>query len=140
MVRMKPPRLSGLQWVVEGRPEVVPASEGRQFPGIVVELRQMEQPVKEGTNKSYRQQYHYRIYYLHPVEQGEENEAAVAEETGKLFNLLMQDTYLGGTCWYSQVVRVDNRPAEEEQLRRRGVNVRVTAIDLVATRAEMWCP
>ncbi len=140
IVRIVPPRLASLRWVGQGRPEGIPEPRARQLPCIVVETGRLEQPITEGTNKSFRQDYHYRVHYIRHSGQGEQDEFQALEEAGKLFNLLMQDTYLGGTCWHSQVTRVETRPEEERDLRARGLEVRVIALDLVARRAEVWDP
>ena len=57
---------------------------------------------------------------------------------GELFNLLMSDTYLGGTCWHSQVTAVNPEPAVQERLREMERPLRVVELQLVAKRAEVW--
>lgn len=126
--------------VTRGKPAAIPQPNALQVPCVVVESDGMEQPVAEGTNRSFRQDYTLRVHYIRRSGQGEDDERQTVTEAGKLFNLLMQDTYLGGSCWHSQVTRVEIRGGEEAELRSRGADVRVVSLELLARRAEMWMP
>jgi hypothetical protein len=102
---------------------------------VVVDPIRLEQPLKDGTNRSYLQDYLTAVYWVGLAE-GDGAGAGVAEEAGRLFDLLMADPYLGGCCWYGQVVSVDCRPPEEAELQQSGVQANVIRYDVLARRTE----
>jgi hypothetical protein len=126
-----------LKWIGQGPVELMPEPRLANLPCVVVCGGGIEQPLTGGTNRSYTQEYHYRVYYVQRLDADETGDASVMDEAGVIFRRLMADTYLGGTCWYSQVVRVDPQPRAGEVLRGRGMPVRVVEMELVARRAEV---
>ena len=136
VLRLSPPALADLKWVGQGSPEIMPQPPEAQLPAIVVQPATLDQPLAEGTNKGFRQDYHYLIYYLCSPAPGDPTSPEILAEAGKLFNLLMQDMYLGGSCWYSQVVRLEPTPAVQQQFRRQVVPVSVVELELIARRLE----
>jgi len=135
-LRLAPAVLPDLKWVGQGSPEIMPQPPDVQFPAIVVQPATLEQPIGDGTNRSFRQDYHYLIYYLCRPAIGDPSNPPMLEESGKLFNLLMQDMYLGGSCWYSQVIRLEPAPKVQQQFLRRDIPVSVVELELVARRLE----
>lgn len=127
-----------LAWIGQGKPAVTPRPMPASFPCIVVAPVSMEQPLKEGTNRAYTQEYLSSVYYVRRRLEGEVEEQRFQSEVGGLFNLLMGDPYLGGTCWYGQVTRVDYRCSEEPALHDRGSAVRVARLEVLAKRSEVW--
>jgi hypothetical protein len=126
-----------LKWIGQGPVELMPEPRLVSLPCAVVCGGVIEQPLTGGTNRSYTQEYRYRVYYVQRLEADEAGDARAMAEAGVIFGRLMADTYLGGTCWYSQVVRVDPQPRVGEVLRGRGMPVRVVEMELVARRAEV---
>lgn len=126
-----------LAWVGRGKPELAPRPVATGFPCVVVEPARMDQPLKGGTNRAFTQEYWTRVYYIRRRSAGEEEEAELLDEVGALFNLLMSDPYLGGTCWYSQVSGIDYAPDAEQALKERGAPVRVAQLEMVARRSEL---
>ena len=124
-----------LTWIGRGRPEATPLPSPLQFPCVVVEPRQLVQPPKGGTNRTVTQEHSNSVYYIRRRAEGEEQEAALLTEVGRLFNLLMSDPYLGGTCWHSEVSLVDYVPEAERVLRERGIPVRVVRFDVLSRRS-----
>ncbi len=136
VLRLSPPVLPDLKWVGQGSPEIMPQPPDVQFPAIIVQPATLNQPFGDGTNRSFRQDYHYLIYYLHRPAGGDPSSPQTLAEVGKLFNLLMGDMYLGGSCWYSQVIRLEPTPAVQKQLRQRDIPISVVELELVARRLE----
>lgn len=128
-------RVPTLTWVGSGRPMHALRPHAVNYPCAVVDAVRLDQPLKEGTNRSYVQDYLTAVYYV-GLAQGEGRGVGVGEEARRLFDLLMADPYLGGCCWYGQVVAVDCRPEEEAELRRSGVQVDVIRYDVLARRSE----
>jgi hypothetical protein len=126
-----------LKWIGQGPVELMPEPRLAHLPCAVVTGGAIEQPLNGGTNRSYSQEYHYVISYVRRLEADEAADARVMDEAAVIFRRLMSDTYLGGTCWYSQIVRVDPQPECERTLRARGLPVRVVQMELVARRAEV---
>ncbi len=60
------------------------------------------------------------------------------EKAAGLFNLIMSDPYLGGTCYHSQVVEFEPGPKAEQKLRSKELPLRVVRIEVLARRAEVW--
>jgi len=76
VIRLAQPVLDDLHWVGQGRPLVMPQPAELEVPAIVVEPAILDQPMGEGTNRSARQDYHFRIYYLErPAAGSRRNEA-----------------------------------------------------------------
>jgi hypothetical protein len=125
-----------LSWVGHGRPALAPSAGPSRFPCVVVEPQRLVQPLRGGTNRSVTQSYWTSVYYIRRHSEGEEQERHVLEQVQLLFDLLMADPYLGGTCWHSQVSMVDCCPQAEAVLRERGAGVRVVKLDVVAQRSE----
>lgn len=136
LLRLASPLLADLKWVGQGRPLLMPQPANLQLPCIVVEPAVLEQPLSEGTNRSVRQDYHYRIYYLQRPAPGEKGNENLLAEAGKLFNLLNCDIYLGGSCWYAQVIRVDPTCPIQQDFADRGIELNVVEMELIARRLE----
>lgn len=129
---------AGLKWVAQGRPELAPTPRWGQLPAVVIEPGTMAQPENAGTNRTYQQEYRFRVYYLRRAAEGEEANVELLGEVEGLFNLIMSDPYLGGTCWHAQVTGVDTRPSEEEELRKKVAGLSVVRLDVLAERSEVW--
>jgi hypothetical protein len=125
-----------LQWVGQGPVELMPEPRLLSFPCAIVRGSTIEQPLAGGTNRSYTQEYRYLVYYLQRIAADEAADERVMDEAGVIFQRLMADRYLGGTCWYSQVVRVEPQSKAEDTLRARGMPVRVVEIEMMVRRAE----
>ena len=132
VVRLAEPVLDDLHWVGQGRPLVMPQPAELEMPAIIVEPAILDQPMGEGTNKSVRQDYHFRIYYLERPAAGSRRNEAFLERVSKLFSLLSRDIYLGGTCWYAQIIRLDPDASVQQHLAQHGLNVDVAEIELIA--------
>jgi len=132
MVRLAEPVLDNLHWVGQGQPLVMPQPPALELPAIVVEPAILDQPMGEGTNKSVRQDYHFRIYYLERPAAGSRRNEAFLERISELFSLLTRDIYLGGTCWYAQIIRLDPDPSVQQHLAKQGLSVDVAEIELIA--------
>lgn len=130
--------LDELAWVGQGPPELLPQAPADRFPCVLVLPDKMEQPFNAGGNRVFQQEYSYRIYYVREYVEGHTANIEVLDDAARLFNLLMSDTYLGGTCWHSQVTEVDPEPAVQEGLRERERPLRVVELRLVAKRAAVW--
>ncbi len=131
LVRLAEPVLDNLHWVGQGRPLVMPQPPELQLPAIVVEPAILDQPMGEGTNRSARQDYHFRYYLERPAAGSRRNEAFL-DRVGELFSLLTRDIYLGGTCWYAQIIRLDPDPSVQQHLAEQGLSVDVAEIELLA--------
>lgn len=129
--------LPRVAWVGRGRPELAPPPATVAFPCVVVEPLRLEQPPAAGSNRTFTQEYITSVYYIRRQSAGEEAEMRLLDETAGLFNLLMADPYLGGTCWYSQVTRVEYDPAAEKALRDTGAAVRMVRLEVLARRSEL---
>lgn len=127
--------LPELRWVGGGRPVQSLRPNGANYPCAVVDPVRLDQPAKDGTNRSYLQDYLTSVYYVGPL-RAEPGGADPPADAGRLFDLLMADPYLGGCCWYGQVVAVECRPEEEAELRRAGLQVSVIRYDVLARRSE----
>ena len=136
MVRLAEPVLDDLHWVGQGRPLVMPQPAALEVPAIVVEPAILDQPMGEGTNRSVRQDYHFRIYYLERPAAGSRRNEAFLDRVSELFSLLTRDIYLGGTCWYAQIIRLDPDPSVQQHLAEQGLNVDVAEIELLAWRLQ----
>ena len=134
------PRLPDLAWVGQGSPELLPQAPTQQFPCVLVMPGEMRQPFNAGGTRVFQQEYSYHVFYVEEYRDGQNANVSVLGNTETLFNLLMQDTYLGGTCWHSQVTAVDPAPTIAERLREQERPLRVTEITLVAKRAAVWNP
>ena len=137
-IALATPRLADLKFVLQGPPEMLPEPRGDQFPFIIVRPGEMSQPPEDGTNKSFDQTYELSVYHVRKYEPGEQPSVAALDDAATLFNLLMEDTYLGGTAWYSQVTKVDPNDPFGERLRGRGLPLTVVRLDLIARRREAW--
>lgn len=129
---------AALKWVAQGRPELAPTPRWGELPAVVIEPGTMAQPESAGTNRTYQQEYRCKVYYLRQTAAGEEASVELLTEVAELFNLVMSDPYLGGTCWHAQVTAVDTRPAEEETLRKKMPGLSVVRLDVLAERSEVW--
>ncbi len=136
VIRLAEPLLDDLHWVGQGRPLVMPQPAALEVPAIVVEPAILNQPMGEGTNKSVRQDYHFRIYYLERPAAGSRRNEAFLDRVSKLFSLLTCDIYLGGTCWYAQIIRLDPDPPVQQHLAEQGLSVDVAEIELLARRLQ----
>jgi len=132
VIRLAEPVLDNLHWVGQGRPLVMPQPAELQVPAVVVEPAILDQPMGEGTNRSVRQDYHFRIYYLARPAAGSRRNEAFLDRVSELFSLLTCDIYLGGTCWYAQIIRLDPDPPVQQHLAEQGLNVDVAEIELLA--------
>ncbi len=131
-------RLEELAWVGQGAPELLPQAPADRFPCVLVLPDVMKQPLGEGGNRVFQQEYSYRVYYVREYGDGQMADMQALEEAGKLFNLLMSDPYLGGTCWHSQVTEVNPSPAVGQVLREQERPLRVVELTVVARRAAVW--
>ncbi|MCD6361607.1 MAG: hypothetical protein J7M38_12190, partial [Armatimonadetes bacterium] len=131
-------RADALAWVGQGSPELLPQAPAEQFPCVLVVPDEMKQPFNTGGNRVFQQEYSYRLYYVREYVEGHAANIETLQGAGELFNLLMSDTYLGGTCWHSQVTAVNPEPAVQERLREMERPLRVVELQLVAKRAEVW--
>ncbi len=139
MIRLAEPLLPELTWGGQGRPLLMPQPPELQLPGIVVEPAVLDQPMTEGTNRSVRQDYHYRVYYLLQPAASQYGNQVLLDQAGKLFSLLMRDIYLGGSCWYAQVTRVDPASAVQRHFADRGIELSVVEMELIVRRLEpIW--
>ena len=127
--------LQGLAWVGQGSPELLPRSPADRYPCVLVKPGIMRQPPGEGSNRTFQQDYQFEVYYVERYEDGQRANIEVLDRAGELFNLLMEDTYLGGTCWHSQVTEVDPEPREQVKLREREMPLRVVKLTVLARRA-----
>lgn len=132
VIRLAEPILDDLLWVGQGRPLVMPQPAELEVPAIVVEPAILDQPMGEGTNKSVQQDYHFRIYYLERPAAGSRRNEAFLERVSDLFSLLTRDIYLGGTCWYAQIIRLDPDPSVQQHLAEQGLSVDVAEVELLA--------
>ena len=130
-------RVPSVVWIGRGRPELAPQPLAGGFPCIVVDPVRLEQPVRGGSNRTFIQDYWTSVYYMRRAGALEEEQEELLGEVSGVFNLLMSDPYLGGTCWYSQVTQVEYSPEAERLLRDSGVPVRVVRMDVVARRSEL---
>jgi hypothetical protein len=128
---------AALKWVALGRPELAPTPRWGQLPAVVIEPGAMSQPENAGSNRTYQQEYRFKVYYARRAGEGEQAQVEMLREVGELFNLIMSDPYLGGTCWHAQVTGVETRPREEEELRGKAA-VSVARIEVLAERSEVW--
>ena len=126
-----------LKWIGQGPVELMPEPRLANLPCAIVCGGMIEQPTAGGTNRSYTQEYSFHVHYVQRLDADETGDTKLMDEAAVVFRRLMADTYLGGTCWYSQVVRVDPQPRSEGALRERGMPVRAVEIVLVARRAEV---
>jgi hypothetical protein len=107
------------------------------LPCVIVQPGPCEQPLTEGTNRGYQQNYHCLVYYLRRAQPGEAASVELMEQAARLFHLLMSDPYLGGSAWYAQVVRVEPEPASVRRLRDGGFPVVGVEMEVVAQRLEI---
>jgi len=114
-----------VKWITIGRPDALPAPTRLQ-------------PPNAGSNRSYQQEYTFQVYYLDRYEEGVEADMDAIEKAAGLFNLIMSDPYLGGTCYHSQVVEFEPGPKAEQKLRSKELPLRVVRIEVLARRAEVW--
>ncbi len=139
-LQLASPRLPDLAWVGQGSPELLPRAPTEQFPCVLVMPGEMRQPFNAGGNRVFQQEYTYHVFYVEEYSDGQSANLSVLGNAETLFNLLMQDTYLGGTCWHSQVTAVDPAPTIAERLREQERPLRVAELTLVAKRAAVWNP
>jgi len=137
-IALTTPRLPDLKFVLQGAPEILPEPRGNKFPFIIVRPGEMVQQPGDGTNRNFDQTYTFSLYYVRRYERGEQPSHAALSDAATLFSLLMEDTYLGGTAWYSQVTVVEPNDRFGEQLRSRGLPLTVVRLDLIARRREAW--
>ena len=136
-LRQEPEALAGLQWVGQGQPELMPQPPENMLPCVIVQPGACEQPLTEGTNRGYQQNYHCQVYYLRRAQPGETASVELMDQAARLFRLLMSDPYLGGSAWYAQVVRVEPEPASVRRMRDGGFPVVGVALEVVAQRLEV---
>jgi hypothetical protein len=136
-VRRVSAALPALAWIGKGLPGTAVQPPVPRYPCAVARPTAMTQPRGEGTNRALTQDYITALYYLRAQSQGEDEESAFMSEVALLFDVLMSDPYLGGSCWYSQVVGVDYSTEEERQSRGAGSQLRVARFDIIARRSEL---
>ncbi|MGI5820411.1 MAG: hypothetical protein ACOX9R_20165 [Armatimonadota bacterium] len=129
--------LPALEWVGQGSPELMPRSPAERYPCVLVRPSVMRQPPGEGSNRTVQQDYHFDVYYVERYEEGQQANINVLERAGAIFNAIMSDSYLGGTCWHSQVIEVDAEPGEQKRLRETERPLRVVKMTVLARRAEV---
>lgn len=130
--------LGEVQWVGQGSPELMPRSPAEQFPCVLVMPGRMRQPLNAGSNRVFQQDYEFAVYYVTRYEEDRQANIEVLDRAAALFNLLMADTYLGGTCWHSQVMEVDPEPAIQRRLRDQEKPLRVVELTVLARRAALY--
>lgn len=135
-IKVRGSRVPELEWVGRGSPYLPPQPASSGLPCVVVEPLRMEQPLTGGTNKSVTQDYWTSVHYLRRRHQGEDEEGELLKQVALLFDLLMADPYLGGTCWHSQVRLVDHSPDGEAELNRSDLPLRVVRLDVLGRRCE----
>ncbi len=129
--------LSEVQWVGQGSPELMPRSPAERFPCVLVMPGTMRQPLNAGSNRVFQQDYEFAVYYVTRYEEDQRANIEVLDRAAALFNLLMADTYLGGTCWHSQVTEVEPEPAVQRRLREQEKPLRVVELTVLARRAAL---
>lgn len=127
-----------VRWVAMGRPEALPAPTRLAFPAVIIEPGAMRQPPAAGTNRSYQQEYSFAVYWLERIAEGAEADMGAISRAEGLFDLLMSDPYLGGTCYHSQVIAFEPAPKAEEKLRARDLPLRVVRLDLLVRKSALW--
>ncbi len=130
--------LEDVQWVGQGSPELMPRVPVERFPCVLVKPAEMEQPLNTGSNRVFQQDYRFRVYYVEQYEEGQRANIEVLDRAAALFNLLMEDPYLGGTCWHSQVIKVDPEPPVQERVREQERPLRVVEMTVLARRAAVY--
>lgn len=130
--------LPEIAWVGQGSPELMPRSPAERFPCVLVMPGIMRQPTNRGSNRVFQQDYNFRVYWVERYEEDQQANIGVLDRAAALFNLLMADPYLGGTCWHSQVIEVDPEPKIQERLREQERPLRVVELTVQARRAEVW--
>lgn len=138
VVCLAEPVVANLQWVLVGQPKLMPHPRTLQLPGIVIEPGAMQQPPDRGTNRTYQQEYVFHVFLLQRSKEGENPEEALMEATARIFNRVMDDPYLQGLAWHSQVTSVNPRPPEEKSLRENCPEVHVVRIDVLTRVSALW--
>ncbi len=140
-VRLADPPLGDVRLVAQGGLDFLATPWGSKLPCVIVQPVSVDQQPGEGTNRSFEQEHRLSVFYVRPQHAGEQGSEALIEEVERLFNLLMADSYLGGSAWCSQVIGVtlesDRLARWREQAAER---VDIAQIDLVAKRLEAWEP
>jgi hypothetical protein len=127
-----------LAWVGQGSPELMPRAPGQRYPCVLVNPEVMRQPLNEGSNRTFQQDYRFAVYYVERYEEGHRANIEALERAGDIFNQIMDDPYLGGSCWHSQVIEVDPEPAVQERLREAERPLRVVRMTVLARRAAVF--
>jgi hypothetical protein len=127
-----------VRWVSLGRPEALPAPTRLAFPAVIIEPLAMKQPPSAGTNRNYQQEYSFSVYWLERFAEGAEPDMGAIGRAEGLFNLLMSDPYLGGTCYHSQVTAFEPSPPAEAKLRARDLPLRLVRLELLARKSALW--
>ncbi len=130
--------LPELQWVGQGSPELMPRSPAERYPCVLVKPHRMLQPLNEGSNRTFQQDYNFKVYYVERYEEGQQANIEALERAGAIFNAIMDDPYLGGSCWHSQVIEVDPEPAVQARLRDEERPLRVVEMTVLARRAAVY--
>lgn len=130
--------LPDLQWVGQGSPELMPRSPAERYPCVLVRPERMLQPLNEGSNRTFQQDYRFRVYYIERYEEGQQANVELLERAGAIFNAIMSDPYLGGSCWHSQVVEVNPEPDVQKRLREAELPLRVVEMTVLARRAAVY--
>lgn len=134
ILQHNPVLLPQLKWVGQGLAQIIPQPPETQLPAVIVQPARLDQPLTEGTNRAYQQDYHCLVYYLQRPTPGEAGSVELMGQAAVLFNLLMQDPYLGGSAWYAQVVRVEPEAGPLRRLREAGLQVVGVEMEIVARR------
>jgi len=130
--------LPELQWVGQGSPELMPRSPAERYPCVLVKPHRMLQPLNEGSNRTFQQDYRFKVYYVERYEEGQQANIEALERAGSIFNAIMDDPYLGGSCWHSQVIEVDPEPEVQARLREAERPLRVVEMTVLARRAAVY--
>lgn len=128
----------GLPWVGRGTPELMPRGPAERFPCAMILPGRMEQSGDPGSHRIFQQDYTFAVYYVEQWSDEQEQYRTALDRAADLFNLIMSDPYLGGTCWHSQVTALDPDPPIQQRLRDSGKPLRVVEITVLARRAEAW--
>jgi hypothetical protein len=138
-MRLAEPPLDGVRLVAQGGLDFLTTPWVVKLPGIIVQPVSVEQEPGEGTNRSFDQEHRLSVFYVRPQHGGERGSEALVGEVEALCNLLMADSYLGGTAWNSQVTRVVLESERLAEWRDRAAErVDIAQVDVVAHRLEPW--
>jgi hypothetical protein len=133
-LRRDPPALAGLQWIGQGRPDLMPQPPATRLPCVIIAPGRMDQPLAAGTNAAWRQDYRVHVYYLDRSTPGSVSGLDLLTSADALFGLLSSDPYLGGAAWYAQVLSVEPDPPAVQKMRDAGAEIVGVMVEVLAER------